>query len=357
MIMGKTLISIIIPVYNTPRAQLKRCIDSVLSQTYENYEVIIIDDGSNCNETKEYISVVEQLDTRMNVYHISNSGVSHARNLGIETAKGKYVFFVDSDDYVSPNMLEQAIDIAIKYDIDIVYGAVLRVYKMHDCSGKVSKTPLIEVLDKKGHELLRRHLLDNSAKEYIFSDGSRIHRGPTARMIKTEIIRDILFPEGIAWCEDIIWNQGVIDRVQNVAITDSVWYYYAQNSQSVTHSFNPRTYSNIRAGILRLKNKVVDKHQELQRSYDGLLQEYLQINILNSYLLHKDNKYSVKKRNEEFKRIIHEEPFNRVLHCPLHKSMKFDQKVALISYHLPMVFYIFYFYSNFKLFFKNKHLN
>lgn len=97
--------SIIVPAYNTGEA-IRRCIDSIVAQTYDNWELIIVDDGSR-DATPAIIDEYATKDKRINAVHISNGGVSNARNVGIEHAKGEYVMFVDSDDWIEPDYLQQ----------------------------------------------------------------------------------------------------------------------------------------------------------------------------------------------------------------------------------------------------------
>ena len=125
------LISIIVPIYNIEK-HIVRCLDSILAQTYHNIEVILIDDGSTDNSGKicdQYSSA----DTRINVFHKQNGGLVSARNLGLESARGDYIGFVDSDDWIEPNMYERMYnnlknnnsEICIcNYIIDTIYHSI-----------------------------------------------------------------------------------------------------------------------------------------------------------------------------------------------------------------------------------------
>ena len=112
------LISIIIPVYNV-EAYLQKCLDSVISQIYRNIEIILVDDGSTDNSGKICDEYAEK-DERINVYHQQNGGVSRARNVGLEVAKGQYISFVDSDDYIDCELLQQVVTKANHQEFDII---------------------------------------------------------------------------------------------------------------------------------------------------------------------------------------------------------------------------------------------
>ncbi len=121
-VMNNLLISAIVPVYNTPEKYLKECIDSVLSQTYPHFELIIVDDGSE-EKCGAICDNYANSDSRIKVIHQENSGVSVARNTGIEHAKGQFLTFIDSDDSLVPNAWETALNALEKHNADcVVFG-------------------------------------------------------------------------------------------------------------------------------------------------------------------------------------------------------------------------------------------
>ena len=112
------MVSIIVPVYNTGIA-VKKCVDSLIQQSYQDIEIILIDDGSD-HETADICDRLEQENDKVIVYHCQNRGVSAARNYGIEKAGGKYIFFADSDDYAESQMLEVMVGTAEKYRMQLI---------------------------------------------------------------------------------------------------------------------------------------------------------------------------------------------------------------------------------------------
>ena len=113
------LISVIVPVYNVEN-YLKRCLDSIINQTYQNIEIILIDDGSTDN-SGNLCEDYKKIDNRIKVVHKTNGGLSDARNTGIKKAKGKYITFVDSDDYVEYDYVEYLYNLIKKYDTNISF--------------------------------------------------------------------------------------------------------------------------------------------------------------------------------------------------------------------------------------------
>ena len=115
--MNNDLISIIIPIYNIMDC-LEKCVDSCINQTYQNIEIIMVDDGSS-DGTSELCDKLKEKDERIRVFHKENGGSSSARNLGIEEAKGEYLGFVDSDDFISSNMYEDLMNAILEYKVPI----------------------------------------------------------------------------------------------------------------------------------------------------------------------------------------------------------------------------------------------
>ena len=139
---NKHLISIIVPVYNVEK-YIDKCIKSILEQTYKNLQIILIDDGSQ-DKSGQICDEYELQDNRIEVIHKKNGGLSDARNLGIKKARGEYIGFVDSDDYISKNMYEDMYKIIQEKDSDV---CICNVYNVID-----------------GKEILKNE--DNGLKEY-----------------------------------------------------------------------------------------------------------------------------------------------------------------------------------------------
>lgn len=142
----RELISIIVPVYNIEK-YLDKCIDSIVNQTYQNLEIILIDDGSTDNSWKKCDEWAEK-DKRIKVIHKENGGVSSARNVGLEIAKGKYIGFVDSDDYIEKSMYEIMYKEIKKSNIDLVICDYQRVSFENKAENDLVSEYSVEVFDK-----------------------------------------------------------------------------------------------------------------------------------------------------------------------------------------------------------------
>ena len=217
------LISIIVPVYNVD-AYLKQCVDSILSQKYENFELLLIDDGST-DKSGEICDVYEQRDKRVRVFHKKNGGVSSARNVGLDNAKGDWIAFVDSDDIVTPNYLSGLYS-DVKSDVDLVIQKYF-VFKDHlkdESVPEVIKNAV--VYDKSDlQKLIVEHRLDKNG--YICS-----------KLYKQELIRNnnIKFQEEISFCEDYYFLFQYLDIISGKVVCSSVAnYLYRDRENSSVH--------------------------------------------------------------------------------------------------------------------------
>ncbi|KAF5082676.1 Glycosyl transferase family 2 [anaerobic digester metagenome] len=223
------MISIIIPIYNTPIQYLTRCIASIQKQDYTDWEIIIVNDGSN-KETKADIEELQELCDNIRVIHQVNKGVSAARNIGIKNAKGDYFVFIDGDDTVKPNYFQEAYDIITKYDACLVIGTI------EYCPGDT-------ILQGVTQETIFRNEEINDVKKALLKIPQSkipypILGTPCARLIKRKLALDSEFPVGVTYKEDQIFNRLLLNNAKTVVIVPNLWYTYFQNDFSAMHTQN-----------------------------------------------------------------------------------------------------------------------
>lgn len=186
------LISVIIPVYNVER-YLRQCVDSVLAQSYTNYEILLIDDGS-VDDSAQMCDTYAEQNKNIRVFHKSNGGASSARNIGIKEATGKYIFFLDSDDWLEPTVFEKMITVAKKENADLVFCEAQAI----DDEGK------IEYIDNYSYK--EQYPTDDSFSTMMnMMDRKEFHVVIWMLLIDREIFtkNSLLFEEGIMY-EDMI---------------------------------------------------------------------------------------------------------------------------------------------------------
>ena len=212
------MISIIVPVYKV-EDYIHRCIDSLLTQTYMNTQIIRVDDGSPdmCGPIcDEYAAA----DTRIQVIHKENGGLSDARNAGLLAAKGEYIAFVDSDDWVAPEYLERMYQALCEQDADICECSVQRT------SG--------EVLAVKTADKSERVFGTEAALAELIQDGV-FRQHVWNKLYKRSCLANITFPVGKT-NEDEFWTYRVFGNAKKIARIDDVLYFYFQRSGSIMGS-------------------------------------------------------------------------------------------------------------------------
>jgi len=222
------LISIIIPVYNSAK-YLEKCLESIEQQEYSNFECILVNDGSTDSSPK-LCEKYSLLDPRFKIYHKKNGGVSSARNFGIDKAKGQYICFIDSDDWVEKDYLKRMIYEIENYDI--VICSILE-YK-NDKIYKSFKLPNL-LLDRK--DLFNNfNIYRNSYLSHV------IFHSPVNKLYLKSIIDNnqnkIKFDESISNGEDYIFNLTYFNACNNIKLISNFLYNYRINEKSLSRAVN-----------------------------------------------------------------------------------------------------------------------
>ena len=211
----KPNISIIIPIYNV-ELYLQRCVDSLLKQTYRDFELILVDDGSpdRCGVIcDEYAAA----DPRISVIHKQNGGLSDARNAGLAIARGEYIAFVDSDDWVAPDYLERLFTALTETSADICACAVLKTDGTAAVPAEKAGVP--EAFETA--QALKLLVCDSVFHQYVWN-----------KLYRRSVISDILFPKGKT-NEDEFWTYRVFGNARKVARIPDVLYFYFQRPGSI----------------------------------------------------------------------------------------------------------------------------
>lgn len=285
----QTFVSIIVPVYNTEK-YLRRCIDSILTQTYQNFELLLIDDGSK-DSSGAICDEYARNDERIRVIHRANSGVSVTRNIGIQEAKGDYISFVDSDDYIAVNMIETLVVRANKYYSDIVMCKYFI-----EKTGKTSCVSMDydEVYD--GADRVKNGLLYLYYTDY--------HSGLYSlwnKLIKKSVYstNNILFDSSLKRGEDAWFIFQCLKHCKRVDFIPEAYYYYYQNESSVMHTLYDDQYEK----WVDMRRRLIAENKQLgfDIDYDLFYKDFLYKTIMYCRSLVQNN------RLDEEKRIISDE--------------------------------------------------
>ena len=225
------VISVIIPVYNVEK-YLRKCVDSVLGQTFKDIEIILVDDGSTDGCGKICDEYAEK-DSRIRVIHKENGGLSSARNAGLDIARGEYIGFVDSDDYVSAEMYEKLLAAAKKYSANLVFCNI-KCFGENENGEEISWVS--ETCGGKRGLCLPNEILDDVKTLRAF------YPSACNKLYSKEIFTNIRYPEGF-WYEDKYVLLDIICAANAIAcIGDSLYYYYMRQGSIIHAAFNPKTF-------------------------------------------------------------------------------------------------------------------
>ncbi|MDQ0359803.1 glycosyltransferase family 2 protein [Breznakia pachnodae] len=214
----KDIISVVIPAYNREK-QIGRCLDSLLSQSYEHMEIIVVNDGSTDNTKQILDDYQKQYPDKLIAIHTENRGVSEARNAGIERVSGKYMGFIDSDDYVAKDMYEKLYAKITEDDFDVVACNSLSIYP-----------------DRK--DIVNSGMYDYQDNHELLIDAYTVLWN---KLYKTEIVKNYRFKPNV-WYEDVLILNQIYPEIKKVAGISDVGYYYVQNEGSITYTYNDKLY-------------------------------------------------------------------------------------------------------------------
>lgn len=213
------MVSIIVPVYNVEK-YLKRCIDSIIEQTYTDWELLLIDDGSYDNSGKICDEYAEN-DRRIKCFHKENGGQSSARNLGLEYAKGTEIVFCDSDDWLVYNFLELCMQERVLYGVDIVTTNYYCYYNDKKCE------PIFKI---KGSNSICENR--SAMKRLLNNDGTS--SSVCARMYDRDIFKELRFRDGMLF-EDVAISYKLFIKAKKVSfISEPLMYYYQREGSTMS---------------------------------------------------------------------------------------------------------------------------
>lgn len=255
-------VSIVVPIYNSEK-ELPRCIDSILRQTYLDFELILINDGSkdgSLNILKQY----QQKDKRIIVIDNKNNGVSETRNIGIRNASGDYIAFVDSDDYIDSDMVASLVEKIEEQNADLVIcGLYIDILKGKEVKTSTQTFEYTVSVDKRGIAL---NVLDRLNGTYINSPINKLYK--KSILINNSVYMDNMIDLG----EDLLFNLEYLKHCSSVVFEEKCFYHYCMKSEdSLTTKYRE------------------DKLELMKRMYDGIKEYMLESKVTEDELYKLDN--------------------------------------------------------------------
>lgn len=285
------LVSIIVPIYNSEK-YLYQCINSIINQTYDNIEIILVDDGST-DKSVEICREFAERDQRIKFLSQINSGPSVARNIGINHAKGNYIQFVDSDDTLEKNATEELVN-AIRKGFDLVicgYKIVQmnkNIYRVPSISGNFSRESFL----KRFGVFIKDNLINS----------------PVNKLYRRDILNNnyIRFDENINLGEDLIFNLQYLEYCNKISVIPDVLYKYQKfNTNSLTQGYRKELFQN-----QQMLFKTIKRFMKKNKIYNGSNKEFLAVSFSNSIVIslanffHEHCELDSKEIKREIKNII-----------------------------------------------------
>ncbi|YCA42426.1 glycosyltransferase [Bacillus sp. JZ8] len=313
-------ISIVVPIYNVEQ-YLHKCVSSLINQTYKNIEIILVDDGSP-DQCPSICDTYAEQDDRITVIHKENGGLSDARNAGIEKAKGEYILFVDSDDYIELDTCEKLYEIITSYEVDIVVGNARRIENGVSSPMKHTYIPEREIVS--GHDYLKLELKRGT-----------MHMAAWLNLYKKSFLIDnqLNFEVGLLH-EDEEFTPRAFLNASSVLGTNSIFYNYLIREGSITTSKK------------KLKNAehIIKTCRKLEKIYERIEDKELKA-LLNDNLVDKflNTFQTARLYSREHRKLVNKKFLENKAYTKRNRY-----RVMLFSLNRVIYYYVNYFFKKFK---------
>lgn len=333
-------ISVVVPAYNVERELIIRCIDSLLEQSFNDFEIIIVNDGSK----KEYADILVDIQNRsphVKVINQENGGVSSARNTGTKYSSGNYICYVDADDMVVPSYLSKSYQIAKENDADVVLGGNSYIDRGKKYKDRDLKTTLYT---EEGIESLKKYMV--GSQMLYFDDDVFVGQGPWNRLIKIDLAKKINFNTNLKIGEDIVWNFELLKNSKRVCVVDSCWYLYYVNPLSASRKYRDDAIEQSMNSLVEIKKYINLLDDQQYKAYCSRCLSDLK-RIYYTYLVFTQNRKSVSKK------LLCNKPWSEAKSIRYLKLCLPKQRIIALLYKLNLLFV----YYEIKDFFKATAIN
>lgn len=332
------LVSIIVPVYNVSK-YLSDCINSIITQTYSNIEIILVNDGSTDNSGRMCESFAMK-DDRISVYHINNAGVSNARNVGINHSNGEFLLFVDSDDWIEVNTVEISIKKICETKSDLL------IYAMEIDR---HKNDIIQSIDKKSIDKNIEVDIFDFKEYYSYLFEADYLSSSCTKLFKTSIIKEhnLYFSTELVIYEDLVFVLNYIQCSKKICAIRDVLYHYRMDVN--IYIVNKRKTKNILRNIDIVANKFLSCAIFLGIKTPNDMENINKI-LFDLYIivLHKifvSDETSFRQRMIEIRRLVRNETLEKIVYnCPYYETGTKFFKILIwaIKYKFSLVIYFLY---------------
>ena len=334
-------LSVIIPVYNMEK-YIHQCLDSVYSQTFRDFEVIIIDDGSpdNCGKICDEYAEKYGSEISTNVIHKKNAGLPSAWNDGLSTAKGEWITFVDSDDWIDNNYYESMFNALGNQSVDVLCsGGCYKNTESEQIRSYCFDSPKL-YRSREERDYIMTRVLSSETKST--KDGGKMvlnaTQAPWDKFYRAEFIQshNIKFETTMCAIEDVMLNLIAFDQADCVGVTTVCGYHYRQVEQSYTRRYNPKRKQSYII-FLNILNDYLAKHNDhlmIKKALNAYALSLI-MNALGTYFCNENNPKSNREIAKEFAEYKKSPHIAEALHDRNNPYMSFKRKIWQFIFKLP----------------------
>lgn len=316
--MTNALVSIIVPIYKV-ESYLRRCLDSIVNQTYTNLEIILVDDGSP-DGSPQICDEYAAKDERIVVIHKKNGGLSDARNAGLGICKGEYISFVDSDDWIANSFVEKLIQVINQYKADIGVANFIRTSDSFTAKSEFELNPNIEELDSRQSV---KKLWSNDKVTFVIS---------CAKIYKATLFAGFRFPKGKIHEDEYTTYKLLYNAFKTVFLNTPLYFYYQRNDSIM---------ANVSSDSLRILDALIERYHFFKKNNEkeivGLCLQTLCWDLLFAYGNCSNHPNSHGFSAKELKRIYKEAVLDYTKAPIVHKHLELLKFFALFPF-----LYLFY---------------
>lgn len=308
-------VSVIVPVYKVPLEYLRTCLDSLVAQTLQECEFIVVSDGApeaECSVCEEYVAK----DSRFKFFKCEHAGVSVARNFGISQAQGEYTSFVDSDDWISSDIFQKAYDFSKKENSDVTFWNYVITSPQRMIPVRYS-TMNVCVLSDENLASIRDNLV------FVGKGNLQVFVNLWSKIYKTSLIKAVSFEENLHIGSDRVFCIQVYSNNIRIAYLNQDSYFYRQNSESIVHRYRPDAFDAFM--------KYIRKSNEMTNGvYHGEICNEILYKFCESLSLdyfHKDNSIPFKENINRLKQVFYSEEFRKSVDGCIYRKMNRSHKI------------------------------
>lgn len=321
------IISVVIPVYNVEK-YIKRCVDSVINQTHSALEIILVDDGSP-DDSPQICDDYAKEDSRIKAIHKTNGGLSSARNAGMEIMTGKYLFFLDSDDWLEPDGLERLYKVAEQHQVDFVRYRAIRT----GWPGAEENIPCcVEEIRELSEGLYdRKRIIEEIYPRLLATSKLTMGAvvGACGSLYRSAFINSyhLRFYEDVKFSEDLIFSANVVKAANSFYFLDSPGtYHYFYNPDSISKSFRKGRWDACRKIIYHCEKEF----KECQEYDFSLELQFLRWFCIMLSLNERKHLESFSEKKEYCKTIIRSKEVNNTKLCLKYLDVSWKQRIMMI---------------------------